>query len=463
MKEQKYDLLITNASIVSSDGIREGYLAVKDGKIVEEGKDWTGLEELSGRVIDATGKLVMPGGIDEHVHFRDPGEDLIYKEDAYTGSMAAAAGGITTVFDMPNVHPSCLNVKNFLYKKSIFEKKCLVNYGLYAFLVDNEDQIDGLMDAGCCGFKWDMGTPDNVLPDHHRLPTTQEAVPIFEKIAARDYVVNVHAEDMGLVKYYTEKLKKSGRDPKDFLTHEEARPDIVEISAILQTLVFSDLSGCRVNITHLSSKRGLELIKDAKRKGMKVTCSTGPGWYTFSTEDYPKYGGAIRVVPAIRYPEDRDALWNGVANGDIDMIGTDHAPHSHEEKFERSWWDTLPGMIGVQTSLPLILDHCNKGEITIERVCEVMCENPAKIYGLFPRKGVLQVGADADITLVDMNMEWTVTHEEMYSKTQYTPFNGFKLKGKPVMTIVMGQVVMENGKIVGQPGAGKMVNPRKDW
>ena len=178
---------------------------------------------------------------------------------------------------------------------------------------------------------------------------------------------------------------------------------------------------------------------------------------------YDSFGGGIRVVPAIRYPEDRDALWEGLVNGDIDMVGTDHAPHSYEEKFEKSWWDTLPGTIGVQTSLPLILDRCNKGEISLGRVVEVMSETPAKVWGLYPRKGCLQVGADADITIVDMNLEWTVTHEEMYSKTKYTPFNGFQLKGKPVMTIVMGQIAMEDGKIVGKPGVPVMVNPKQDW
>lgn len=458
---KKFDLLIKNASIVSSSAIRQGYLAIKDGKIAEEGLDAEGI--TADRIVDAAGKYVMPGGIDIHVHFRDPGEDLTYKEDAITGSMAAAAGGITTVFDMPNVHPSCLNVENFLFKKKIFEEKCIVNYGLYAFLVNNEDQIDALMDAGVCAFKWDMGTPNGVLPNNHRMPTNDEAAAIFKKIAARDYVVTVHAEDMELVKYYTDIMKSSGRNSKDFLAHEQARPDIVEVSAILRTLVLSNLSGCRVNITHLSSKRGLELIMEAKKKGEKILCDVGPSWYTFSTEDYEKYGGGIRVVPAIRYPEDRDALWNGLAKGDIDMVGTDHAPHSYEEKFEKSWWDTLPGTIGVQTSLPLILDRVNKGDITLQRVVSCMSEAPAKNFGLYPRKGCLEVGSDADITILDLEKEWTITHEEMFSKTKYTPFNGFKIKGKPVMTIVMGQVAMEDGKIVGKPGVGKLVNPRKEW
>ncbi|MPM59449.1 L-hydantoinase [bioreactor metagenome] len=145
------------------------------------------------------------------------------------------------------------------------------------------------------------------------------------------------------------------------------------------------------------------------------------------------------------------------------MVGTDHAPHSHEEKFNKSWWDTLPGTIGVQTSLALMLDRVNKGQTTLNRVVQSMSTRPAQVFGLHPRKGCLELGADADITIVDMDKRWTVTHEEMHSKTKFTPFNGFELQGKPVMTIVMGQVVMADGEIVGRPGIAKMVNPKKEW
>ena len=207
----------------------------------------------------------------------------------------------------------------------------------------------------------------------------------------------------------------------------------------------------------------MELIKEFQRKGTPVTSDVGPAWFTFSAEDYEKFGGGIRVIPAIRYRKDSDALWKGLASGDIEVLATDHAPHSNDEKFNRTWWDTLPGTIGVQTSLPILLDRVNKGEITINRVVDCMAAQPSKIFGLYPRKGCIQPGADADLTIVDMEKEWTVTHEEMYSKTKYTPYDGFQLKGKPVMTIVMGSIVMEDGKIVGKPGHGRMVNPKQEW
>lgn len=453
------DLVVKNALIVTNKAIQKGGLAVKDGKIVAIGQENYLPEAVE--TIDAGGNYLIPGGVDVHVHFRDPG--LTYKEDFSTGSMAAAAGGITTIFDMPNVQPPTLNVENFEIKRKIAAEKSYVNYGIYAYLVNNLDQIEPLIDAGAAAFKWDLSTFDWELPEGYGLPDNNLALDIFRKIAGRDYVVTVHAEDMEIVQNLTDSFKRAGRDPKDFYTHVEARPDIVEISAINRTFVLAELSGCRVHITHLTSKKGLELIKRRRFEGLDVTADVGPAWFLFSADDYAKYGGAIRVIPAIRYKEDSDALWEGLRTGEIEVLATDHAPHSHEEKFERSWWDTLPGTIGVQTSMPLMLDKINKGELTIERYVEMACESPSRIFGLYPRKGVINVGADADLVIVDMKKKWTITHDEMFSKTKYTPYNGWEITGKPVMTIVNGQVIMKDGKIVGKPGMAKMVNPKKDW
>ncbi|MDR3294429.1 MAG: dihydroorotase family protein [Clostridiales Family XIII bacterium] len=454
-----YDLLIKNALLVNASDTQKGCIAIKDGKIMAIGGDASDFSAI--RELDAQGKHMLPGCVDVHVHFRDPG--LTYKEDFSTGSMAAAAGGVTTVFDMPNVQPPTLNVENFLIKKQIAEEKSYVNYGIYSYLVNNLDQIDALIEAGVCGFKWDLSTFDWELPEGYYLPDNHEAADIFRKIATYDYVVSIHAEDMELVKNFTSKLRSEGRDERDFLAHVEARPDIVELSALYRAFVLSELSGCRIHITHLTSKRGLALIKEHQRRGIRVTSDVGPAWFTFNAGDYEKFGGGIRVIPAIRYKEDSDALWRSLADGGIEAVATDHAPHSNEEKFNRTWWDTLPGTIGVQTSLPILLDRVNKGEMTLERVVACMAEAPARIFGLYPRKGGIRVGMDADLVLVDMDKEWVVTHGEMYSKTKYTPYDGMWLRGKPVMTIVMGDIIMENGNIVGKPGAARMVNPKKEW
>lgn len=454
-----FDFLVKNAQIVTPSTVYSGNIAIHEGKIAAIGSSAQLYPAKDS--YDAKGRYVLPGCIDAHVHCRDPG--LTYKEDFSTGSMAAAAGGVTTILDMPNVQPPTLSVENFLIKQQIAAEKSYVNYGIYAYLVNNLDQIDGLIEHGICGFKWDLSTFDWELPEGYYLPDNGELAAIFKRIAAHDYVVCVHAEDMELVRHYTQLLKDAGRSEKDFFAHVEARPDIVELSALYRTFVLSELSGCRVHITHLTSKRGLALIKEYQRRGIQVTSDVGPAWFTFSATDYEAFGGGIRVIPAIRFEEDRAALYQGLISGDIEVLATDHAPHSHEEKFQRSWWDTLPGTIGVQTSLPLLLDKVNKGDLAITRVVACMAKNPAQIFGLYPRKGCIQVGADADLVVVDMEQEWTITHEQMCSKTKYTPYDGFVVKGKPILTLVMGKIVMQDGQILENPGAARLVNPKKEW
>jgi dihydroorotase-like cyclic amidohydrolase len=174
-------------------------------------------------------------------------------------------------------------------------------------------------------------------------------------------------------------------------------------------------------------------------------------------------GGLIRVTPAVKEKYDADALWQGLVDGSIQCYATDHAPHSREEKLERNWYDCMPGAIGVETSIPLLLDKVNKGEITIERVVEVACENPARINRIFPRKGVISVGADADLVLLDMDCKWTIKSEEMHSKTGITAFDGWEVQGMPEMVWVNGHLVSRERQIVGTPGVGKLVNPKKDW
>jgi len=456
------DLVIKNARIVTDGHCIAGGLVVVNGKIALICDNLQDLPQ-AGRVIDAGGKYILPGGVDVHVHFRDPGKT--YKEDFSTGSMAAAAGGITTIYDMPNVLPSTYNIKTFEMKQRIAEEKSFVNYGLYSFLISNLSEIQPLIDAGVGAFKWAHSLvqfPEE-MPDGYHMPDNGEVLSIFEIVAKNNYIVSVHAEDIDIVNKMTAQLKDNKCNENDFLAHVEARPDWVELSALQRSVLLADMADFRLHIAHLTSKRGLEYIKQRKFAGSKVTCEVGPAWFLFNADDYQKYGGGIRVLPAIRYKEDAEALWQGLKNGDIDCLATDHAPHSFDEKFKRSWWDTLPGTIGVQTSMPLMLDKVNKGELTIERYVEFACEKPARIFGIYPRKGAILPGSDADLVMVDMDYEWTITHDQMLSKTKYTPYNGYHVRGKPVLTIVNGQIIMENGNIVGKPGYGKLVNPKKEW
>jgi dihydroorotase len=451
------DLVINNARIVSPRAVVPGSVAVKDGVIVA-----LGTEEYmpaAAEMIDAGGKYLIPGALDVHVHFRDPG--LTYKEDFTTGSMAAAVGGITTIFDMPNTQPPVIDVESFEVKRRIASEKAFVNYGIYAYLLDgNQNDIEALVDAGVAGFKWDMSAADWELPDGYKVPNNAAALEAFRRIAAAGYNVGVHAEDMPIVERLIEELKQAGRT--DYHAHVESRPDFVEISALQRAMLLAEITGCHLHVHHLSSKRGLELIKRRRFEGLSVTCEVGPHWFLFCADDYERLGALIKTYPSIKERSDAGALWEGLRDGSIECLATDHAPHSWQEKFERTWDTCSPGANGVETSMQLMLDKVNKGELTIERYVAFACENPARIYGLYPRKGVINVGADADLILVDMDKTWQITNEGLHSKNQLTPFHGWRGRGISALTVVNGRVIVRDGAIVGKPG-GKMVNPRQDW
>jgi allantoinase len=451
------DLIIKDAILVSSDGTTRGSVAINEGCIVAIGAaDYL---PVADEVIDAGGKYLIPGVIDIHVHFRDPG--LTYKEDFATGTMAAAAGGVTTIFDMPNVKPVVVNVETFETKRQAIQNKAFVNFGLYVFLLGgNQDQVDTLIDAGVAGFKWYMSIEDTGIPAGYHLPNNGEAWESFRRIAAHGYNVGVHAEDRALIEWLAQSLRAAEYEGARF--HLDSRPDWVEVAALQRAMMLADLTGCHLHVHHLSSQRGLELIKQRRRDGLSVTCEVCPQYMLFSAERYAEMGPLIKVLPPIKYHHDAEALWQGLLDGAIDCLATDHAPHTKEEKLERLWDMVPPGVNGVQTSVPLMLDQVNQGILQIEHLVKVACERPAQIYGLFPRKGVIRVGADADLVLLDMEQSWMITNTAMLSKNQLTPYHGRTVQGCPVLTIVNGHVVMRDGQIVGSP-VGKMVNPRRNW
>lgn len=450
--------LIKNCKAVTPEGIQNGCVLIEEGKIAAFGLEQYMPKDVH-ESIDAGGKYLIPGALDLHVHFRDPG--LTYKEDFTTGSRAAAMGGVTTIFDMPNTQPPVVDVKSFEVKHRIAEEKSFVNYGLYAYLLDgNADDIDALVDAGVAGFKWDMSAADWELPKGYHVPDNTAALCAFKRIAKHGYNVGVHAEDMTVVNFFIEELKRAGR--KDYRAHAESRQDYVEVAALQRAALLAEITGCHLHVHHLSSRRGLEFIKQKREEGLSISCGVGPQWFLFCADDYEKMGCLIKTYPAIKEKEDAQALWQGLQDGSVDCMETDHAPHSYEEKYGTSWYECTPGANGVETSMPLMLDKINKGELTIERYVQFACEAPAKLYGLYPRKGVIRIGADADLVLVDMDKVWTIKKEEIQSKNHLTPFDGWTIQGKPVMTMVNGNIIMKDGVIVGQP-CGKLVNPKKAW
>ncbi|HHX77980.1 MAG TPA: dihydroorotase family protein, partial [Firmicutes bacterium] len=320
----KYDLYIKNGKVVSPQNTKEAGILVKDGKI--EGfvyGDDDGIE--ASEVIDAAGKYVLPGLIDIHVHFREPG--LTYKEDFYTGSMAAACGGITTVFDMPNVKPITSTVESLRLKISEISNKAFVDYGLVGVVVaDNLGELEALAAEGISNYKIFMGTTVGNIP----APMDGGIIEALRIIAGTGLRCGFHAENNDILNYYTDLLKKQGRtDPK---AHVEGRPNIAEAEAISRCILYARETGCKIHIYHMSSKEGVGLVRQGKESGVDVTAETGPHYLLLDCSHMDKVGSMLKMNPPVRYPEDSSKLWEGLLDGTIEVIATDHSPHTLEEK-----------------------------------------------------------------------------------------------------------------------------------
>ena len=437
------DLVIRGGQVVSADAVFAADVAISGEKIISVGKNVDGK-----RVIDATGKYVMPGAIDSHVHFRSPGYD--YKEDWQTGTGAAARGGVTTVLEMPNTNPPTGSLSALKMKQDIAARQAYVDYGIYGLLDErNVDQLEALIDAGVSGFKCFMGNTFGDLP----APSDGAMLEGFEILARRGMRCTVHAENASIMARRQAKLEAAGRT--DPLAHLAARPEVCAIEAVSRAVVFAEWTGARLHIAHKSSKDALYVLRDAKARGVDVTVETCPQYLLLSTEDHRRLGNVLRVNPPIREPGHQEPLWEALRQGVVDMIATDHAPHLPEEKTRASCWQCDCGFPGVETQMPLMLTEVNRGRMTISDYVRWACVNPAKAWGFFPNKGVIQPGADADVVLVDMQREWSIDQSQLFSKSKITPWHGRRVQGGPVLTLVRGRVVMEGGRIVAEPGWGR--------
>lgn len=435
------DLVIANGRVAMSSSLRSCAVAAKDGRVT-----WVGANSNAPKaktVIDASGLVVLPGVIDVHVHMRDPGST--YKEDFRTGTAAAAAGGVTTLFDMPNNSPPTRDVKALGAKMKAAEK-ALVDYALYGLLTTGSaGEITPMVDAGVIGFKCYMAeTTGNVAS-----PSEEEMRQELALVGRAGRRVSVHAEDASIIRRLTAELRESGR--VDALAHYESRPEMAEANAVRRAIALAREARCGLHIAHLSSAPGAAEVRRAKRsraRGSDVTAETCPQYLLLDKGDYPAKGSLMKCNPSVKRREDRLALWGAVRDGTVDMIATDHAPHTIEEKTSgASIFEQASGFPGLETSVALMLTCVSRGLLTLSKYVSLASEAPAKKWGLYPKKGRIAVGADADFTVVDTRKEWTIDPARFESKAKYTPFEGFKAKGAAVYTIVRGGVVMDHGHI----------------
>jgi dihydroorotase len=400
--------------------------------------------------VDVTGMHLLPGAIDVHVHFREPGYD--HKEDWRTGTEAAAMGGVTTVFEMPNTHPPTRSVVELRDKQARAQKAC-VDFGLYGLMAeDNVGELEALAEAGANAFKCFMGNTFGNLPS----PSTGAMLEGFEIAAALGLRVSLHAETASIMAWRQKRLEAAGIDHP--LAHIAARPEIVAIEAVGRAAALAEWTGARTHVLHISSAGELRPLAEAKARGVDVTGETCPCYLTLDSRDYARLGSVIRVNPPVREAKDSAAIWDALRAGVVDMIATDHAPHIPEEKRKARIWDADCGFPGVETQMPLMLTAVNAGTITLEDYVRMSAVRPAQAFGLWPMKGRIAPGAHADIAVVDLSRRETVAAERLHSKAKITPFEGVGTVGAPVHTLVRGRFVQRDRRLVaGMAGHGRQV------
>jgi len=432
-------------------------VAIKDEKFVAIGTDDT--LPQSKEEIDARGKHILPGLIDGHVHFREPG--IGYKEDFTTGSTAAVCGGITMVMDMPNVVPPTADADKVREKIKIAEGKFLCDYAFYGVVVQtNADHILPMKEAGVIGYKIFFGETIGNLP----FPDDGMCLEAFSNIGKSQLPLGIHAENRQIMAYYTNKLKSEGKN--DPVYWEASRPDICEAESVHHAIFFAELFNTKLHVYHMSSKQAAWMVRDAKAKGLRVTAETGPHYLLREPKDMEKVGPLLKMNPPVRTKDHAEVLWDGLLNGYVDSIATDHSPHTLEEKgcdingklTKPAIWDCISGFCGVETGVPLILTEVNKGRMTLNHYVKVASENPAKVWQIYPKKGAIRLGSDGDITIVDMDKEGVIDVNNLHSKNKPSPWHGWKVKGIPVYTIVRDHVQMREGQPVGKP-IGKHLRP----
>lgn len=449
---------ITHGTIVTPAGRYEADLVVEDGIIAEVLRP--GQATVADAELDAASRLVFPGFIDPHVHSRDPG--LTHKEDFAHSTRAALCGGLTTLLEMPNTIPPVADAAVLRDRGAQHAEVASVDFGLWGVSLGaaNLGEIEGLVAAGApaiklfWGYALDRRTreivynpgdrpPEDVVPP----PPNDEVFDLFRAVARAGGLLAAHCEDRGVLEAASRAL---GHDPSTYADLLASRPDAAEAAAIAVGAEFARATGCRFHVVHVSSARGVDVLRRAQADGIAITGETCPQYLTLTDYDYGRIGPLMKIFPPVRTAADQEALWGAVRDGTITSLGSDHAPHTAEEK-RRGLAAAPAGAIGVETIAPLMLDAAARGLLTYERLAWVLSEGTARLYGLFPRKGVVRPGADADLALVDPDAEWVIDGARLHSLHPLSPWNGRRGRGAVTLSLLRGSVAMREGEPVGEP------------
>jgi D-hydantoinase len=448
------DLLLESGIVASVDGAVPACVAIDDGRIAAVGSRES--MPTARRTIDVAGRVIMPGAIDGHTHFtEDPG---ILAEPYETGTRAAAAGGVTTVLMMPWDTPSLEDLDALAYRKAYIEGRAYVDFGLHAGVTAHsfaaaQQNLPRLWDAGVSGVKVLMVSTD----PHFPYLDDGQLVEVLQIMAKLDALLIVHAENQAILRHNKARLLAAGR--RDPLAHEEYRSALSENEAVRRLTYLAGQIGTRTVIAHMSTARGVQHVAETRAGGAPIYAEVCPRNLWLSTDDLAERGSWVKTGPPVRAPEEVEALWPLVADGSVSVMSSDHAAWTKEARRsgESNIWEAYDGIPQVQEMLPLMLDAVHKGRLSLPDVVRLTSYNPSEIYGLRPRKGMIAPGYDADLVIVEMDREVTIAEPMMQTAVGYTAFDGITVRGWPVMTLVRGEVVMQENEIVGSADHGQFV------
>ena len=446
------DLYLKNAKIVIPESVIEGGVVVQQGKIAQIIQGEAHLE--ARKVIDLGGKYLLQGIVDAHVHFNQPGRD--HWEGYRTGSMAAAAGGVTAFLEMPlNATPPTTNRAMLEYKRQVVSTESVVDYGQWGGFVNNNlADLEDLNADGVIGYKAFMS---NSGVDFERIDDDllYAGLNCMREIGN---LIGVHAENESVAAYLGKQMRSMGR--KDRASWYESRPPEQELEAIQRACYWAKVTGGNLHIVHVTIPEGIRYIAQAKREGVHVTAETCPHYLFFDHRDFERIGPAAKCAPPIRSRKEVEGLWECIFEGLVDTIGSDHSPCNWEEKEKgmQDIWKAWGGISGIQTMLPALLTEGvhNRG-LSLPVLMRLLAGNPARLFGIYPQKGALLPGSDADLAVVDLEAEWTLTADQLFYKNKHSAYVGYPFKGKVVRTLVRGETVYQDGEIKVQPGFGQLL------
>ena len=450
------DLLLKNARIVTSSRVFEGSIGVKDGKIASVSPN---LEPSGAMVLNAEGKIVIPGGIDAHTHMELPVTDTASADDFYSGTVAAACGGITTIVDFVDPRPGETLLGALAHYRKRADRKVAIDYGLHMMFKSQSlgeiDRISDVVRKGVPSFKVYTAYRKRGLmlegPDISR---------VMKKVASAGGLVAVHAESEEIIEPLIQGNIAAGNTGPKY--HALSRPPEAEADAIVRVTRLAQAAGVRLYIVHLSSRAGKYDVEQARGRGTDVFAETCPHYLVLTDEVYEREDGRNFVMsPALKKADDRAALWEGLRPGGvIETVGSDHCPFPSSQKdWGRDDFTKIPnGVPGTEAIIPILYSEgVRKGRISMFDMVRVTSEAPARRFGLSPSKGSISVGADADLVVIDPNRRVRMTSDVLHSKIDYSIYDQITTEGYPVLTVSKGEVVMQDGEFVGRRGRGRFI------